>query len=86
MKLIMDGPKAVALDDSFSNSKTNSDNGSLIPDNFYESKSASIFDDDFQGFEWPVIDDLTRFSTSLDITDLRNLLNPSNPLHIGEDD
>jgi hypothetical protein len=50
---IIDEPKAVALDDSFSNSKTNSDSSSLIPDNFYESKSASIFDDDFQGIEWP---------------------------------
>jgi rare lipoprotein A (peptidoglycan hydrolase) len=53
MKLIMDEPKSVVLDDSFSNSKTNSNSGSLIPDNFYESKSASIFDDDFQGIEFP---------------------------------
>ncbi|MHB8281222.1 MAG: hypothetical protein ACYDDE_00285 [bacterium] len=69
------------VDDSYSKRESNSDSDTLIPDNFYESKSASIFDDDFQGIEWPVVDDLTRFTTSLDITDLRNLLNPSNPLN-----
>ncbi|MHB8283001.1 MAG: hypothetical protein ACYDDE_09440 [bacterium] len=49
MKLIIDEPKAVALDDSYSKRESNSDSGSHIPDNFYESKSASIFDDNFQG-------------------------------------
>ncbi|MHB8281223.1 MAG: hypothetical protein ACYDDE_00290 [bacterium] len=53
MKLIIDEPKAVALDDSYSKRESNSDSDTLIPDNFYESKSASIFDDDFQGIEWP---------------------------------
>ena len=47
-----------------------------------QNKQPGIFDDNFQGIEWPVIDDLTRFSTSLDITDLRNLLNPANPLNM----
>ena len=48
MKIINE-PKPIELDDSYKSS----DGDSLIPDNFYESKS-SIFDDDFQGIEWPV--------------------------------
>ena len=50
MKIINE-PKSVELDNTYSKS-SNSD--SLIPDDFYESKSASIFDDDFQGIEWSV--------------------------------
>ncbi len=39
---------------SFDKSGFNESEPSFIDDNFYESKSASIFDDDFQGIEWPV--------------------------------
>ncbi len=53
MKLINE-TKSVDLDESYSKNKDKSNSDSLIPDNFYESKTASIFDDDFQGIEWPV--------------------------------
>ncbi len=52
MKLINE-PKSVDLDESYSKNKDRTNSGSLIGDNFYESKTASIFDDDFQGIEWP---------------------------------
>ena len=52
MKLINE-PKSVDLDESYSKNKNKTNSGSLIGDNFYESKTASIFDDDFQGIEWP---------------------------------
>ena len=52
MKLINE-PKSVDLDESYNKNKDKSSSDSLIGDNFYESKTVSIFDDDFQGIEWP---------------------------------
>ena len=53
MKLIIDEPKAVPLDESYC--KRNSENSqSFIDDKFYENKQPGIFDDNFQGIEWPV--------------------------------
>ena len=52
MKLIIDEPKAVPLDESYC--KRNSENSqSFIDDKFYENKQPGIFDDNFQGIEWP---------------------------------
>ena len=48
---IIDEPKSVVLDDSFSKRKLDDNKTSFIDDNFY--KQPSIFDDDFQGIEWP---------------------------------
>ncbi len=48
---IIDEPKSVVLDDSFSKRKLDDNKTSFIDDNFY--KQPSIFDDDFQGIEFP---------------------------------
>jgi hypothetical protein len=43
----------VPLDESYC--KRNSENSqSFIDDKFYENKQPGIFDDNFQGIEWPV--------------------------------
>ncbi len=53
MKLINE-PESIDLDESYNKNKDKTDSDSLIGDNFYESKTVSIFYDDFQGIEWPV--------------------------------
>lgn len=50
MKLIYDMPQSVELDDTYSLKKSEVSAESVIN----ESKKPSIFDDDFQGIEWPV--------------------------------
>ena len=73
--------QSVELDDTFSKNTANHsvDTNNAEQENI-ETKRPNIFDDDFQGIEWPL--SKPKWDPySLDITDLRNLMNPMNPLN-----
>lgn len=57
MKLINE-PKSVDLDESYSKNKSNHSDSADVSkiDSIGVSKRPSIFDDDFQGIEWPVVE------------------------------